>query len=477
MASFCAWHSPVHKLGQSLSRCALVPLHSSVSIRRPAALQLVMEGRASAGSPRRILVVSGPTASGKSDLAMAVAVEMRRRGLQPEIVVADSVQVYEELTIGSNKPSLDEQRAVRHHLVDAWSLRRDKPISAGQYFDAAVAVIHDVLQRGAVPIVVGGTMMYIRWLVFGKPAAPPSDPKVRAEADAMIGSAGGDWDKALKILADRDPVRASQMTRNDWYRLSRSLEIFLETGQSFDTFSHSGAVPRLIKEQPGLARTDVTRDIASQEARGVGYGPFESQCYFISGPRTPLYERIDRRCEQMLENGLLEEVGHLCINSLLMKDSSVGRAIGYRQTIEFLEKLAKLVCTDGNEEERLKAFREYLTDFKTASRNYAGAQAKWFRKEKKFIWIPIAKPADVACHADSIAENYMLSDSEWQSKVDALSEEQDLLRKETYDRAVLRKMKLYREHFGTLVPGSDVEAALVSRAQRLAEEWTRVLDA
>lgn len=212
---------------RSSSRAALCGLaertvwgHMASTAAEPAAK------RARTGSgPPRVLVIAGPTGVGKSKLAEALCHSLEEGG---EIISADSVQVYRSLNIGSAKPTAAEQEAIPHHLIDIADPSAELGYTAGQFCRDAVAAITDVWSRGKVPVVVGGTMMYHQWLVHGQPDAPPSDPAIAAAISSELApfKDKGDWEGARDLLVTEGfGERAEKLTKNDWYRLARTLEI------------------------------------------------------------------------------------------------------------------------------------------------------------------------------------------------------------------------------------------------------------
>ena len=183
-----------------------------------------MTSALTSSSSRKIVVIAGPTAVGKSALALKLCEQ-----LPGELISVDSVQVYRGLQIGANKPSASEMERVPHHLVDL----RD-PVdeyTAGEFYRDALRSIGDVLDRGKTPVLCGGTCMYLRWLVQGRPEAPKSDPALADAVRLRLApfEAVGDWPSGLALLERLDPDRAAQLTRNDWYRLHRALVVAEQT--------------------------------------------------------------------------------------------------------------------------------------------------------------------------------------------------------------------------------------------------------
>ena len=287
--------------------------------------------------PTKVLVVAGPTAMGKSQVALKVCED-----LNGEIVSADSVQLYKGLDIGSNKPDLATRRLRRHHIVDV--AEAVDPWSAGRWLRAARTAIRDCTERGKVPVVVGGTMMYVRWLIRGPPDAPKASAGAVEQADKLLRDCS--WENGLRILRDHDVT--TDFSENDWYRLSRALEIALDK----DTRQQKVEILGL-REDPN----------------------FDPRCIFLAPTdRQALFHRIDDRCDTMLNAGLITEVADLLATDRLRRDSPAGRAIGYRQAIDFLDT-SSTNSTD---------YIDFCKKFATATRNYAGEQIKWYRRDHDF---------------------------------------------------------------------------------------------
>ncbi|CAN0878993.1 tRNA dimethylallyltransferase 9, partial [Linum grandiflorum] len=168
----------------------------------------------------KVVVISGPTGAGKSRLALELAKQLRG-----EIISADSVQVYRGLDVGSAKPSRSEREEVPHHLIDI--LDPYEEYSVGRFFRDAREATQDVLNRGSVPIVVGGTGLYLRWFIYGKPDVPQATVDVASEVDSELAElqCNHDWDTAVQLVVKAGDPRAQDVPVNNWYRLRRSLEI------------------------------------------------------------------------------------------------------------------------------------------------------------------------------------------------------------------------------------------------------------
>ncbi len=305
---------------------------------------------------QRVIVISGPTAVGKSETALELA-----RNLGGEIISADSMQVYRKMDIGTAKPSQEELDLLPHHLVDIRDL--DDPFNVVDFCYEAQKLCEQIIARGRVPIVVGGTGFYIRSLIYGPPAGPSSVPEIRDEIEEEMEIHG--VEAAYQRLQELDPDYASRITAHDKQKILRALEIISLTGKK-------------VSDHPwGVAKRKPY---------------FDYRCWFLHRPRDVLYDRIDDRCEKMLDSGLLEEVENIAAE--LEENVSAAQAIGYRQTLAFLK-------TDRSEEE----YKEYVRLFKQASRRYAKRQFTWFRSEPLFRWLDI-ELHDPEIALDIIAQDY-----------------------------------------------------------------------
>ncbi|KAG8470516.1 hypothetical protein KFE25_008937 [Diacronema lutheri] len=344
---------------------AMVALSMACAVACRRSLRSVMR-LTGVGPPRRpVIVIAGPTGVGKSDVAMQLAAR-----LGGEIISVDSVQVYRSLDVGSNKPSAAEMRRVRHHLV---SVREpSEPYAAGNFYRDAADAIADVHARGRWAICVGGTSMYMHWLINGTPTAPKADPALAAQVAARLAPLreAHAWDDAIALLRASDPERAAALGRNDWYRLMRALTIAAQTSTPL---------------------AELRRD----EGREQLHELYDLRAFFLVAPREQLARRIDARCERMLADGLLRETSALLASGELHPDSQPGRAVGYRQAVDYL------IRTDARDADG-DAFLAFARAFTQASRAYAAQQMKWFRKEPAFEWLEISAPTDVAAAATQV---------------------------------------------------------------------------
>ena len=247
------------------------------------------------------ILVMGPTASGKSALATALA-----RRFAVEIVSVDSAQIYRGMDIGTAKPSVAEREAVVHHLIDI----RDpiESYSAAQFRGDALRLIGDIAARGRTPLLVGGTMLYFKALREGLSQLPPADPTVRAGIDTEARSLG--WPAMHTQLASVDPVTAARLERTDAQRIQRALEIYRLTGTPMSSvLGMRETLPQLRLVQLALVPSD----------------------------RAALHERIGGRFDAMLRHGLIEELAALRTQHRLHPGLPAMRCVGYRQAWEFLE--------------------------------------------------------------------------------------------------------------------------------------------
>ena len=329
---------------------------------------------------KRVVVLAGPTAVGKSALALRLC-----DVLQGEIISVDSVQVYRGLQIGAAKPSTEERARVPHHLLD---LREpDEEYTAGAFYKDALHTVEQVLARGRLPVLVGGTSMYMRWLARGRPEAPKADPALNEQVRELLAplEAANDWARGLAELQKLDPARAEQLSRNDWYRLQRAIVVARQTESTAADLGPPA-------DPDGL---DALRD------------SLDMRCFFLCAPREPLCRRIDQRCDAMLQQGLLEETTSELLRGHLLPSSPAGRAIGYRQTLQYLTRSA---WKDGDE----AALREYANTFTGATRKYAREQTKWFRNEPSFQFVAANWGAPQLTEA-SVLKHVQCDRREWEA--------------------------------------------------------------
>ena len=304
----------------------------------------------------RVVAVGGPTASGKTALSVALA-----RAFDGEIINADSMQIYKNLDVGTAKPSAEERQGIPHYLLDF--LPPETPYSVADFTAAADPLIRDITARGRLPLVVGGTGLYITSLLSGMAFAPEkTDPAIRARLQARADTEGG---AVLYAELQRiDPDYAAQVHPNNLPRVIRALELFEATGRRM---------------------SDQRREARPAEA------PYHALCLCLTcRDRAVLYSRIDRRVDEMVENGVLDEARQVYDHRDAYRTAA--QAIGYKEFFPYFEGTANLTeCT-----ERLKQ----------ATRNYAKRQLTWFRRQNDAVWLYLDEE-DVTEHACTLVRAFL----------------------------------------------------------------------
>lgn len=293
-----------------------------------------------------LLVITGPTASGKTALGVETAL-----ALNGEVVSADSMQIYRRMDIGTAKPTPEEQRGVRHHMLDV--AEPTENFSAAKYAELAAACVEDIRSRGKLPVVVGGTGLYIDGLLRGTEyAAAPEDPMLRAGLEEEYDRIGGEAfrDKLRKT----DPARAERLAAGDRKRLVRAMEVFLLTGETITAHDE-----RSRRTKPRYTALKLALTFRERET---------------------LYERIDRRAAQMFERGLVEEVRSL-LREGVPANSTAMQAIGYKETAAYLRGECSLA--------------EAVETVQRKSRQYAKRQLTWLRRDDAVRWITWEKEPDI----------------------------------------------------------------------------------
>lgn len=303
---------------------SLRQLFASSSLRRlivPRRLSLtMMSSTATARGEKKVIILAGATSSGKS----AASMELAKRLGNVEIVIADSVQVYRHLDIVANKPTLSDMAAIPHHLVDI-SEPRDI-LSAGDFCELAAEKISDIIARGNLPVIVGGSTMWIKWLINGVPDAPIASEYAKTRSVELLQNAHAnkDWPAALSILRDSGSTMVDKLSANDWYRAHRYLEIAIDLESKPQSASASSATAAPTTGGLSNVRKPVLAD-------------YDVRSFFLmEEDRELLYHTIDKRCEMMLDMGMIQEVGNLLLQGILVPEAVVWKSIGYRRTIQYL---------------------------------------------------------------------------------------------------------------------------------------------
>lgn len=295
----------------------------------------------------QIVVLIGPTAIGKTALALEIA-----ERFQCEIISVDSMQVYRYMDIGTAKATLEERERVVHHLIDV--VNPDEDYDAAHFAADARRLVGEITERGRLPLLTGGTGLYLKAFLDGIFPDAPSDKTVRSTLKQRLAEEG--CDRLHNELAEYDPASATKIHANDTQRLLRALEVYHTTGTPWSEHL--------------LNHKNVQRDGFAGDALQIG----------LTCDREVLYERINRRCDIMLEAGLEQEVKSLFQRGYSPKLKSMN-SIGYRHMASYLAGEY-----DYNEMQRLLA---------RDTRRYAKRQYTWFNKNEKIQWVDVNRGQEV----------------------------------------------------------------------------------
>ena len=442
-------------------------------------------GRADPGpahqKQHKVLVLTGPTAVGKTATSIAIA-----KALNGEIISADSVQVYRGLDIGSAKITEEEMSGVIHHCIDI--LEPDEEFSAGMFHSLATGLIKDICDRGKTPIVVGGTGFYLRWLVSGRPKTPESTKCSEEQMRAALQEVWNDemdetqrWDAGVALVRrlgdDETADRLDVQERNNWYRMGRVVDILLQ--------------------RPGMTLRELDRD-------AQGDGKFDFRCFFLVRDREALYRRIDYRVELMMEQGWMAEAYEQLAEYLGVTEESnqtcASRSIGYRHILDCLAEWkertpvthpehtdgVEKVCRWVTEEDVLELTRS----IQAATRQYSNKQLAWFRKEPAFRWIMVEDDAEkhdgtqidegipsagsltTPSTGPSAESSTAKTNKTAEMIIDMYNASEpptgpDELKEHRMTKQEERKMRSYMPEFRVLKPESDALNTLVDQANRI----------
>jgi tRNA dimethylallyltransferase len=295
-----------------------------------------------------VVVIVGPTAVGKSRVAVEVA-----KAFETEVLTADSRQVYRGMDIGTDKPVPEERQAVSHRLIDL--VKPDESFNAGLYRRQALDEIERLYQNRRLPLVVGGTGLYIRTLLKGLCDAPPADPIVRAALRQEAKDQG--HDRLYARLVAVDPMAAARLHPRDESKVIRALEVHQISGRRMSEL---------------------------QQAHGFSERPFSALIIGLNRDRDALYRRIEERIDWQLAHGLIEETKQLLAQGYL-RDSAAMKGLGYRQVAEHL----------AGEYDAAEMVRRFKRD----TRHFSKRQMTWFRKEPGIQWLMVEEsqsPQDTA---------------------------------------------------------------------------------
>ncbi len=299
---------------------------------------------------RRVIVIAGPTASGKTALGIKIA-----KNLGSEIISADSRQLYKNLNIGTAKPTSDELSEVKHHFINLLEIDEDYNVSKFEL--DALEIIRKLHSVNKIPVVVGGSGLYIKALVDGIFNEVDTDEKYREELLQLKNEKGNDY--LYELLRVSDPIAAAELLPQNWKRVIRALEVLKISGKSIKEFHKS------------YKRED----------------DFQFYQFALNWERAILYDRIEKRVDLMIDQGLVEEVNGV-LNAGYKKDQNALNTVGYKEIISYL---------DG--EISLERAVELI---KRNTRRYAKRQMTWFRRDERIKWFGIKKDEDVNTIADEI---------------------------------------------------------------------------
>lgn len=284
----------------------------------------------------KVIVICGPTASGKTKLSIELA-----KKINGEIISSDSMQIYKDMDIGTAKPTIEEMQGIKHYLIDF--VLPDQRYSVAEFKKDAIRAIEEVLKKGKVPIVVGGTGLYVDSLIYGIDYSEIKlDEDYRKELEEIADNGG--LEKLFNRATQIDPEAMKKISVNDKKRIIRILEIYKATGMN-----------------------KTSQEIESKK-NGI---PYDYYVFAINVERQKLYDRINLRVDLMIKNGLIEEV-----NNILKKYNKFPTAmqgLGYKEVVAYL----KNECSK----------EEMIEKIKMETRRYAKRQLTWFRKNKETIWI------------------------------------------------------------------------------------------
>ncbi|NME81660.1 tRNA (adenosine(37)-N6)-dimethylallyltransferase MiaA [Clostridium sp. SM-530-WT-3G] len=286
---------------------------------------------------QKLLVLGGPTAVGKTELSIRLAEK-----LNGEIISADSMQIYKYMDIGSAKVTKEEMRGIKHHLIDV--IEPDVPFSVADFKEHGDKALKDIISRGKFPIIAGGTGLYINSLTCNMTfTEAEKDEEYRLELEKLADEKGNEY--IHDMLKDIDPISYKEIHFNNRKRVIRALEVYKLTGKPFSSYN---------------AGEDFYKS------------DYDVHYYVLNMDREKLYNRINKRVDLMMENGLLDE----CIklkNLGYTSDMQSMQGIGYKEILYYLENKISL--------------EEAVNMIKQGSRNYAKRQLTWFRRDKRCIFL------------------------------------------------------------------------------------------
>jgi len=301
----------------------------------------------------KVLVIAGPTGIGKTEISIKVAEK-----INGEIICADSIQVYKDLQIGSNKLTVQQQKMIKHHMFDIVDLNEEH-FNAQKYYIQAVETIKDIVSRGKTPIIVGGCGFYIECVVKGLHDQVYLTNEERDQIKNIEAKLKEkeNWTDSLNKLRELDPESANRLVKNDYYRLAKSLYINSVKGERYSSYMQENKL-----------------SIADQ---------YDFRSFYLTAPRTVMMEILNQRSEKMIARGIIQETVEMLIKGWNPYSRS-SQSIGYRETIDMLLKPQTHLIDDHMTE-------QFIRDFQTATRVYSRRQQTWFKRDPNMEWI-IANP-------------------------------------------------------------------------------------
>jgi tRNA dimethylallyltransferase len=307
----------------------------------------------------KVLILIGPTASGKTKLSLIIS-----KSLECEIINADSRQIYKYMNIGTAKPNITEQQSVRHHFVDI--IQPDEHYDAGLFGQQGREVIEKIHNLGKTPLVVGGSGLYIRSLVDGLFIGPSRNKKIRGELENRIKEKG--TDDLLSELVKIDPETAKRLNPTRHPHIIRALEVYYLTGRPLSELQQKNKIQ-------------------------INFIPI---FYGINWDRKVLYERVNKRTEEMIHNGLLEECKYI-LSSGYSKNLKSLQTVGYQECFSYFDGIL--------------SYQETIDLIKQNTRHYVKRQMTWFNHEKRIKWIDLKDESEFENIARWIVEDFQQASS------------------------------------------------------------------
>ena len=301
-----------------------------------------------------LIVITGPTAVGKTELSVALA-----KKIDGEIISADSVQVYKHMDIGSAKITKAEMQGIPHHLIDI--CEPGEAFNIARFKELSKQAVNEIFSRGKIPIIAGGTGFYIQSLIYDIDFKETATDGTRTKYEEMLREKGEAYLHSL--LKERDPEAAAAIHPNNAKRVIRALEYFEQTGTKISTHNE-------------------------EERRKES--PYNFAYFVLNLPRETLYDRINRRVDMMLEDGLLDEVQSLVASYGVTGDMVSMQALGYKEILDYL---------NGN-----ITLEDAIYTIKRDTRHFAKRQLTWFKREREVIWLDKEEHATLDMQLDFITE-------------------------------------------------------------------------